>query len=73
MVPAGQTVSYAGLAARLQAPTAARAVARVCASNPLAVLVPCHRVVRSDGGLGGYRLGVLRKQQLLEAERYVSS
>ena len=68
-VPAGQTVTYAGLAARLQAPTAARAVARACASNPLAVLVPCHRVVRSDGGLGGYRWGVQRKQQLLDAER----
>ena len=72
-VPAGQTVSYAGLAARLKSPTAARAVARACASNPLAVLVPCHRVVRSDGGLGGYRWGVQRKQQLLEAERHVSS
>jgi AraC family transcriptional regulator of adaptative response/methylated-DNA-[protein]-cysteine methyltransferase len=50
-------------------PGAARAVARACASNALALLVPCHRVVRGDGGLGGYRWGIERKQQLLDRER----
>jgi len=67
-VPAGVTVSYADLARRLRLPTAARAVAGACARNPVALAVPCHRVVRSDGGLSGYRWGVERKRELLERE-----
>ncbi|MGI4848957.1 MAG: bifunctional transcriptional activator/DNA repair enzyme AdaA [Janthinobacterium lividum] len=64
----GETVSYAELARRIDAPGAARAVAQACAANPLAVLIPCHRVVKSDGALSGYRWGVERKQALLSAE-----
>jgi AraC family transcriptional regulator of adaptative response/methylated-DNA-[protein]-cysteine methyltransferase len=67
-IPAGQTVTYAELADRIGRPKAVRAVAGACASNNLAVVIPCHRVVRSDGGLGGYRWGVERKQELLRAE-----
>ncbi len=68
-IPAGQTRSYAELAASLDAPKAARAVARACASNRVAVLVPCHRVIRGDGTPGGYRWGLPRKQALLQAEK----
>jgi AraC family transcriptional regulator of adaptative response/methylated-DNA-[protein]-cysteine methyltransferase len=67
-IPAGETRSYAELAGELGAPRAARAVARACASNKVAVLVPCHRVVRSDGSLGGYRWGLPRKKALLDSE-----
>jgi AraC family transcriptional regulator of adaptative response/methylated-DNA-[protein]-cysteine methyltransferase len=67
-IPAGQTVTYAELAARIGKPKAVRAVASACASNNVAVVIPCHRVVRSDGGLGGYRWGVKRKQELLRVE-----
>ncbi len=67
-VPAGQTLSYADLAARIGAPGSARAVARACAANPLAVAIPCHRVVRADGKLSGYRWGIERKRQLLDRE-----
>lgn len=67
-IPPGATVSYAEMAAALGRPTAVRAVARACASNRVAVLIPCHRVVRSDGGLGGYRWGLARKRALLERE-----
>jgi AraC family transcriptional regulator of adaptative response/methylated-DNA-[protein]-cysteine methyltransferase len=67
-IPAGQTVSYAELAQRIGQPSAARAVASACAANPLAVAVPCHRVVRSDGGLSGYRWGEARKRMLLARE-----
>ena len=67
-IPAGLTASYADVAGRLNAPTAVRAVAGACAANPLAVAIPCHRVVRSDGGLSGYRWGVARKEALLRAE-----
>ena len=67
-IPAGQTRSYAELAASLGMPRAARAVARACAGNRVAVLVPCHRVIRGDGSLGGYRWGLPRKQALLDAE-----
>lgn len=67
-LPPGSTLSYAELARRLGQPTATRAVAGACAANPLAVLVPCHRVLRSDGGLGGYRWGLARKRTLLARE-----
>lgn len=68
-LPPGQTLSYAELAQRLKAPRAVRAVAGACAANILAVAVPCHRIVRSDGGLSGYRWGVARKAALLAKER----
>lgn len=68
-VPAGATVSYAEIAARIGSPRAVRAVAQACAANRLAVAIPCHRVVRSDGALSGYRWGIARKQQLLARER----
>lgn len=68
-IPRGQTRSYRDIAEQLGMPRAARAVARACAQNRLAVVVPCHRVVRGDGSLGGYRWGLPTKQQLLDAER----
>lgn len=68
-IPYGATRTYAEVASAIGAPAAVRAVAHACASNPVATLIPCHRVVRSDGGLGGYRWGVERKRQLLEAEQ----
>ena len=68
-IPPGQTATYSEIAAALGRPTAVRAVARACASNRLAVLVPCHRVVRGDGDLAGYRWGIERKRALLAAER----
>ena len=64
----GSTMSYAEIADRIGAPGSARAVARACAANPVAVAIPCHRVVRRDGGLSGYRWGVERKRTLLERE-----
>jgi AraC family transcriptional regulator of adaptative response/methylated-DNA-[protein]-cysteine methyltransferase len=67
-IPPGETVSYAELARRLGMPRAARAVAQACAANPVAVAVPCHRVVRTDGSLSGYRWGVARKRALLARE-----
>jgi len=68
-IPPGHTASYAEIAARIGTPTAARAVAQACAANPLAVAVPCHRVVRQNGDLAGYRWGVARKRALLARER----
>ena len=68
-IPAGETRSYAQLAAQLGAPRAARAVASACAHNRIAIVVPCHRVVRGDGTPGGYRWGLPLKQQLLRRER----
>ncbi|MBO9394594.1 MAG: methylated-DNA--[protein]-cysteine S-methyltransferase [Caldilinea sp.] len=68
-VQAGETVSYAELAARIGKPSAVRAVAGACAANHLAVAIPCHRVVRKNGDLSGYRWGVERKRRLLEKER----
>ena len=65
-VPHGTTVSYADIARRIGAPRAARAVAQACAANALAMAIPCHRVVRRDGGLSGYRWGVERKRALIE-------
>lgn len=67
-VPAGSTVSYADIANRIGAPKAVRAVAQACAANALAVAIPCHRVVRNDGALSGYRWGVDRKRALLDRE-----
>lgn len=67
-VPAGSTVSYTELARRVGSPRAVRAVAKACAANPLAVAIPCHRVIRQDGGLSGYRWGVERKRTLLRRE-----
>ncbi|HEU4631231.1 MAG TPA: methylated-DNA--[protein]-cysteine S-methyltransferase [Gemmatimonadaceae bacterium] len=67
-IPPGATTTYGEIATRLGMPDAARAVAQACAANPLAVVVPCHRVVRRDGGLSGYRWGVERKRALLERE-----
>ncbi len=68
-VKPGDVVSYAELAAGVDAPRAVRAAASACAANRLAVLVPCHRALRADGGLGGYRWGMERKRALLDAER----
>jgi AraC family transcriptional regulator of adaptative response/methylated-DNA-[protein]-cysteine methyltransferase len=71
-IPAGQTRSYQQVAAAMGQPSATRAVARACATNPTAIAVPCHRVVRADGGLGGYRWGMGRKRALLDAEKELS-
>lgn len=68
-IPKGETRSYAQVARDIGEPRAVRAVANACASNPVAVAVPCHRVVRSDGDLAGYRWGTERKKKLLQAER----
>ncbi|MGF6208788.1 methylated-DNA--[protein]-cysteine S-methyltransferase [Pseudomonas sp. ADAK2] len=67
-IPVGQTASYREIAQRLDQPQAFRAVANACGANPVAVIVPCHRVLRQDGSLGGYRWGLERKQQLLDRE-----
>lgn len=67
-IPPGTTASYRGIAERIGRPEAVRAVAQACAANPIAVLIPCHRVLRSDGGLGGYRWGPGRKTVLLQRE-----
>jgi AraC family transcriptional regulator of adaptative response/methylated-DNA-[protein]-cysteine methyltransferase len=67
-IPAGETASYTAIANRIGAPKSVRAVAQACAANPLAVAIPCHRVVRNDGRLSGYRWGVERKRALLEKE-----
>ena len=67
-IPAGSTATYSDIAARIGAPAAVRAVAGACAANALAVAIPCHRVVRTDGALSGYRWGVPRKRRLLEIE-----
>jgi AraC family transcriptional regulator, regulatory protein of adaptative response / methylated-DNA-[protein]-cysteine methyltransferase len=67
-IPPGATASYAQIARRIGEPKAVRAVAGACAANPLAVAIPCHRVVRSDGALSGYRWGVARKRALLDRE-----
>jgi AraC family transcriptional regulator, regulatory protein of adaptative response / methylated-DNA-[protein]-cysteine methyltransferase len=68
-IPVGETRSYQAIAQELGRPTAARAVGRACASNRLALVIPCHRAVRENGELGGYRWGVDRKRRLLEQER----
>ncbi|PAU75538.1 bifunctional DNA-binding transcriptional regulator/O6-methylguanine-DNA methyltransferase Ada [Halomonas salipaludis] len=67
-IPVGNTISYKELAERIGSPQSVRAVARACAANTIALAIPCHRVVRSDGGLSGYRWGVERKRALIERE-----
>jgi AraC family transcriptional regulator of adaptative response/methylated-DNA-[protein]-cysteine methyltransferase len=69
-IPAGRTASYAEVAAMIGRPTATRAVAQACAANALAVAIPCHRVVRTDGEISGYRWGVARKRELLDREAH---
>ena len=67
-IPLGSTASYSQVATSIGAVTSSRAVAQACAANPLAVVIPCHRVVRTDGNLSGYRWGVERKRALLQNE-----
>ena len=67
-IPAGATASYADIAREIGQPNAVRAVAGACAANAIALAIPCHRVVRTDGSLSGYRWGVERKQELLNRE-----
>ena len=67
-IPAGKTASYADIARRIDAPKSFRGVAQACGANPIALAIPCHRVVRNDGALSGYRWGVARKRALLERE-----
>lgn len=71
-IPYGQLVSYRQIAVAIGKPTAYRAVAKAIAANPLVIVIPCHRVVRSDGKLGGYAAGIERKQQLLQLEMSVN-
>lgn len=68
-IPVGETRTYTQIAQEIGAPTSVRAVARACATNRLALVVPCHRVVRSDGSMGGYRWGLEVKERLLDLER----
>lgn len=68
-IPLGETIAYGELAARIGRPRAVRAVAQACARNPLAIITPCHRVVRMNGELGGYYWGTERKRRLLQQER----
>ena len=72
-ISVGSTASYEEIAQRIGAPKSARAVARACAANHIAVAIPCHRVVRSDGALSGYRGGVERKRALLTKEARTKS
>jgi AraC family transcriptional regulator of adaptative response/methylated-DNA-[protein]-cysteine methyltransferase len=68
-IPCGETRSYGEVAEAIGQPTASRAVGNACANNPVALVVPCHRVVKSGGAMGNYRWGIERKERLLEAER----
>ncbi len=68
-IPVGQTLSYSDVAERLHKPKAVRAVANACAANPLALVIPCHRILRADGGISGYRWGIERKRALLAKEK----
>ncbi len=67
-IPAGTTRSYTQVAGSMGTPTAVRAVANACGANPVALVVPCHRVIRTDGSLGGYRWGIEVKAELLRRE-----
>ena len=67
-IPAGRTATYAEIARKIGSPSAVRAVAGACAANAIAVAIPCHRVVRNDGSLSGYRWGVERKRALIDRE-----
>jgi AraC family transcriptional regulator of adaptative response/methylated-DNA-[protein]-cysteine methyltransferase len=67
-IPAGDTVSYSEIARRIGSPNAVRAVAGACATNNLAIAIPCHRVVKNDGSLSGYAWGIERKRVLLDRE-----
>ena len=67
-IPAGSTATYSDIALRIGAPGAVRAVARACGANPVAVAIPCHRILRRDGSLAGYRWGTQRKRELLRRE-----
>lgn len=69
-IPVGATLSYTEVAERIGAPKSVRAVAQACGANALALAIPCHRVVRNDGGLSGYRWGVARKRELLDRESH---
>ena len=71
-IPYGQTRSYTDVARQLGRPQARRAVARACATNPVSLVIPCHRVIRGDGGLGGYGGGIARKRELLDGEKRAS-
>ena len=72
-IPLGQTRSYKWVAKRISKPKAARAVGTALKNNPFTVIVPCHRVISSDGSLGGYSKGLKKKKQLLELERKIAS
>jgi AraC family transcriptional regulator, regulatory protein of adaptative response / methylated-DNA-[protein]-cysteine methyltransferase len=72
-IPAGETVSYGEIAARLGSPRETREVAEACAANSLAILIPCHRVVKKDGAIAGYRWGFKRKRALLARERQATA
>ncbi|MGH9614930.1 MAG: methylated-DNA--[protein]-cysteine S-methyltransferase, partial [Bryobacteraceae bacterium] len=72
-IPLGSTRTYSEMARALGRPKATRAVARACATNPAAIVVPCHRVIRKDGSLGGYRWGLKRKELLLRQERALAA
>ena len=73
LIPRGSTRTYSQVAKALGKPKAVRAVARACATNPVSIVVPCHRVIRGDGSLAGYRWGLSRKQQLLAQESIAGS
>ena len=72
-IPLGETRSYSDVARMIGEPRAVRAVANACASNPVPLIIPCHRVIRKDGDLGGYGLGIGRKKTLLSKERILAS
>ncbi len=67
-IPVGTTATYTDIAERIGSPRSVRAVARACATNNIALAIPCHRVVRTDGSLAGYRWGIERKRELIERE-----
>ena len=72
-IPYGQTRSYEEIAQAIGRPKAVRAVANACAGNPVALLIPCHRVIRKDGSLGGYKWGLTRKEKILKLEKDIAS